>query len=166
MTRKVRTDIPWEQQDGEGTRAFEAFQTYRDMGAERSLVKVARKLGKSSTIVERWSRLWDWVNRVREYDREMDRQAHEQAVKSVRKMTERHVTIAMQLQAKALKALNKLDDEDLGAKMVLEYLMRATELERISRYLQNDEAANSEDEMPQIVIERTAGATQNDGSRC
>ena len=36
----------WERQEGETAQAFQAFAAYRDMGAERSLAKVAQKVGK------------------------------------------------------------------------------------------------------------------------
>ena len=54
----TRQDAPpelWERQDGETAQAFQAFAEYRDMGAERSLAKVAQKLGKSKPLMERWS---------------------------------------------------------------------------------------------------------------
>ena len=39
----------------ESARAFEAFKEYRDLGAKRSIVKVAQRLSKSDTIIKRWS---------------------------------------------------------------------------------------------------------------
>jgi len=55
----------FEQQPREGNRAFAAFQTYLDLGPQRSLVLVAEKHGKSKTIIERWSRRFDWPARVK-----------------------------------------------------------------------------------------------------
>ena len=45
----------------------------RDMGAERSLAKVAQKLGKSKALMERWSVRWQWGQRAEAWDAEFDR---------------------------------------------------------------------------------------------
>ena len=43
------TDKPWERQKGESEKAFGAFAAYRDMGPERTISAVVKKLGKSRT---------------------------------------------------------------------------------------------------------------------
>jgi hypothetical protein len=63
----------WDRQDGESTPAYEAFVTYRDLGAERSLDAVGGKLGKSGSLVSRWSGRWDWVSRAAAYDAHMEK---------------------------------------------------------------------------------------------
>jgi hypothetical protein len=54
----------WERQPGETSRAYEASSTYRDLGAARSLAKVGELLGKSTGLMERWSAVHSWVDRV------------------------------------------------------------------------------------------------------
>lgn len=56
--------LPFEQQPRESDKAFAAFKTYLELGAQRSLATVAEKLGKSKTMMERWSRRFDWPARV------------------------------------------------------------------------------------------------------
>lgn len=56
--------LAWGRQENESARAFQAFEVYRDLGVERSLVKVGQTLGKSRALIERWSVQHDWVNRV------------------------------------------------------------------------------------------------------
>ena len=58
----------FEQQEKESAKAFEAFSVYLNMGAERSLAAVGRKLGKSRALLERWSAKFDWAERVLAYD--------------------------------------------------------------------------------------------------
>lgn len=64
--------LPFERMQGEGEERFEAFSIYRDMGAEtggkRSLRQVAEQLGKSTELIERWSRLDGWQKRCFAFD--------------------------------------------------------------------------------------------------
>lgn len=61
---KKTTALVFEQQPRESNKAFAAFKTYLDLGPERSLAMTAENLGKSKTMVERWSRKFDWPARV------------------------------------------------------------------------------------------------------
>jgi hypothetical protein len=54
----------FEKQERESNKAFAAFKTYLELGSERSLATVAERLGKSKTMIERWSRKFDWPARV------------------------------------------------------------------------------------------------------
>lgn len=56
--------LPFEQQPRESDKAFTAFKTYLELGAQRSLAVVAGQHGKSKTMIERWSRRFDWPARV------------------------------------------------------------------------------------------------------
>ncbi|MHB8522925.1 MAG: hypothetical protein ACYDH9_19490 [Limisphaerales bacterium] len=57
--------LAFEQQPKESAKAFAAFSVYLGMGPERSLEAVARKVTKSSRLLKRWSRRFDWPGRVR-----------------------------------------------------------------------------------------------------
>ena len=131
--RQEPDNAPWEQQPGESAKAFEAFAIYRDMGVERYVRKVTQRLNKRLTLIGKWSSRYNWPERARAYDRDLDRQAHAQAVREVRSMTNRHIRIAMQLQAKALEALEQLSVATLSPKMQLAFLAKATEIERMNR---------------------------------
>ena len=61
------TVLPFEQQKRESNKAFAAFRTYLELGPKRSLATVADKLGKSETMIERWSRNFEWLARVKAY---------------------------------------------------------------------------------------------------
>ena len=58
----------WDRQPGESAQAYEAARLYFDMGAQRSLEQVRRKLGKSKDLMERWSARWAWVDRAAAWD--------------------------------------------------------------------------------------------------
>ncbi|WP_195985365.1 hypothetical protein [Clostridium sp. D33t1_170424_F3] len=132
MSNKDKNAL-WERQPGESAKAYEAFASYRDFGAERSIQKVSQALSKSLTLIKRWSSEWNWVERSRAWDNELAQQAKAAAVKRVRDMTGRHINIAMQLQKKALEALAALDLEEMSPKDIKEFIKAATELERANR---------------------------------
>jgi hypothetical protein len=69
MNTMVNTEnkLVFEQGKRESDKAFAAFKTYLALGPERSLAITARKLGKSKTLMEGWSRKFDWQGRVKAY---------------------------------------------------------------------------------------------------
>ena len=131
MSRVV--EHSWERQPGESVQAFEAFKLYRDMGLKRSNHAVCEQLSKSRQLISRWKKQWDWDSRVRDYDNELEKEAHKEAVKNLKDMTSRHIKISMQLQRKALEALDKMKVEDMSPKDVKEFIKMATDLERLNR---------------------------------
>ncbi|MGE0131924.1 MAG: hypothetical protein AB7U82_27890 [Blastocatellales bacterium] len=58
----------WLRQPHESARAFKAFESYRDAGAERSLQSVAVQIGRTSRTVERYSAAHNWVDRAKDFD--------------------------------------------------------------------------------------------------
>jgi hypothetical protein len=61
----------FEPQPKESSKAFSAFKIYRDLGAERSLVKACESYyGSSANLaqIKVWSSRHDWVTRARAYD--------------------------------------------------------------------------------------------------
>lgn len=124
---------PWERQEGESEKAFEAFVIYRDLGQERTISAVVKRLKKSRNLIDRWKDKFNWIERVRLYDNELEKRAFAKAVKERKNMSERHIKIAMQLQKKALEALQILDIDDMKAKDIINMVDTAAKLERISR---------------------------------
>ena len=61
----------WEQQPGEGAKAYEAARIYFQMRAARSLDAVAHELSKSLPLIKRWSRNHSWSQRSFAYDQHM-----------------------------------------------------------------------------------------------
>lgn len=60
-------NLMFEQQPKESAKAFAAFREYLNLGSERSLAAVARKLAKSEQLLKRWSARFDWPARVQAY---------------------------------------------------------------------------------------------------
>lgn len=59
-----RTEPP----DKESDVAYQAFTEYREMPVPRSLRDVAQKLGKSLTLIGRWSSKHEWVKRIEAWE--------------------------------------------------------------------------------------------------
>jgi len=123
----------WERQEGETAQAFQAFAAYRDMGAERSLAKVAQKVGKSKPLMERWSRRWQWVIRAEAWDDEMDRQVRRELEKGITGMRKTHADIAHAMLVKALRALQAIPAEEMTPRDISTMVDVAAKLERLSR---------------------------------
>lgn len=138
---KHRDTEPWERLEGEGVKAYEAFSVYLELGEERSIRAVAKQLNKSTTLIGRWSRTYQWVERTAAYDVDVQRKAHAQAVKKRRKMADRHISIALKLQEKALQALKDMDPSEIDPKNLVAFIREATKLERENRMELEDDTA-------------------------
>lgn len=145
---------PWERQEGETARAFEAFAVYRDMGVERSIRKVAQKLGKSSTQIGEWSSKYDWVERVRAWDVEQDRISRLEHIKAIKAMRNRHAGMAKAMIVKAGRALNRIPDDEIKPSDISRMIEVASKLERISRGDVGEviEERNGGDAIPAVQI--------------
>lgn len=82
--RKMRDENlkPWDRQEGEGAKAYEAFCIYRDLGKSRSYPKVTQKLPKSLTIIKRWANANNWKTRADAWDRSITEEARQKAIKA------------------------------------------------------------------------------------
>ena len=119
----------WERQPKESAQAYEAFAFYRDLGAERSLVKVRQEYGKNLRLIERWSREWKWVERIRGWDNDIAACVKKEAAS----MAQRHLKIALQIQSKAEIALNDLKTKEMNARDIACILKLGIDIERIIR---------------------------------
>ena len=133
MARATIPPEPWERQKSESAKAYEAFTIYRDMGAGRSCRKVAEQLGKSTGLLERWSRNNDWQKRVAAWDAEQDRIARQAQVDEIKKMRKRHADLASAMLVKAARALQRIPEDEIKAGDVSRMVETASKLERISR---------------------------------
>ena len=133
MSRASIPPEPWERQKGESAKAYEAFSEYRDMGASRSLSKVAEKLQKSGTLIGRWSGNYEGVKRAAAWDAEQDRIARQAQIDEIKKMRKRHADLATAMLVKAAKALQRIPEDEVKASDVSRLVETASKLERISR---------------------------------
>ena len=105
---------PGEQFPKESPAAYEAFRVYIEQGADRSTAKVAQALGKSKSLIDRWSSRWSWVVRAQEWDKAQiekrektaDEVYREQYQERLRKLTEDSERSAQALQGIATRAIS------------------------------------------------------------
>lgn len=121
---------PWERQDGETDRQFEAFSIYRDMGADRGIRKVAQKLDKQPSYISKIASRWFWVDRVTKYDRYLDEKRRVEREAEIEKMNERHVKIGKTLQSKAIERLQTIDVSTFTPSELLRYVELGVKIER------------------------------------
>lgn len=127
---------PWDRQENEGTKAFEAFKAYRDMGVKRGIRRVPAVLGRPDTykpVLERWSVKYSWVKRAQAWDDFQDKVAQEAALTQIEEMKKRHIQQAVALQTKALQRLQSLNPKELSATNVIGFIAEAIKIERMSR---------------------------------
>lgn len=91
---------PWERQEGESEKAFEAFAAFRDMGEKRTVAAVAEKLSKSRQLLFKWKSAWDWENRVKAYDNDLEKQYHAKRKKLIAETKDRQLKISYSLEKK------------------------------------------------------------------
>lgn len=130
---KANTPEPWERQQGETSRAYEAFCEYRDMGAGRSHAKLGQKLGKNTRTIADWSAKYEWVKRVAAWDEEQDRIARQAQTDEIKKMRKRHADLANAMLIKAAKALQRIPEDEIKPSDISKFVETASKLERISR---------------------------------
>ncbi|WP_438491801.1 hypothetical protein [Streptomyces asiaticus] len=120
----------WERQPGESTAAWEAFACYRDFGMSRSIGKVAERLAKSRTLIERWSTTHRWVLRAEAWDREQDRLWRAERHQAAREVARRHARLASAAQSKIIAQLQQLDPARLSPSDVIRWLEVTIRIER------------------------------------
>lgn len=124
---------PWERQTEETAKPFEAFCVYRDLGPGRSLGQVAEKLGKSETLIARWSTAYEWVKRAVAWDSEQDRIVRKKQLDEIVKMRTRHAEIAQKALEKVSAALDMVDPDRINNSDIARLMDTASKLERLSR---------------------------------
>lgn len=134
---------PWDRLPNETAKQYEAFCVYRDLKniadptSRRSIERAGEILGKSSRTIEPWSSTNNWVERAEAWDEDQERIKREIAQKvmqeDIRRMLKRQAEAGKFAQVKAVKALNKIPEEDIKPSDAARLLDVGSKLERIAR---------------------------------
>lgn len=125
----------WEKLPDESPLAFKWFCVYRDMGPERSQMKVIKKMGKVRGYrnqLDEWSVDHRWVERVSAYDKHMDSLALKEREKEIKAMSKRHAQQAKSMQSKIIQRLKTIKPADLSPLQLAKWLEIATKIERLA----------------------------------
>ena len=116
----------------ETTKQFEAFCVYRDMGRERSIEKVSKKLSKSTALIQRWSSKNDWINRVAEYDAYLEKER-------LKEINKKHKQITQLMLKRAIDGLKRKVEkgDDVSDSAIISYIDKAVNIERLIEGLSN-----------------------------
>ena len=135
----------WEQQPGEGPRAYAAFLEYRDIPSDRSYTEVARRVKKSVNIVARWGRVWHWQHRINAWVRHQENEKQAAILRSITETNDRHTAISRLLQQKIVERLRAMKAEEIEAKDIPKWLSVAVEVERMALGLREQDHEHHRD---------------------
>jgi hypothetical protein len=151
----------WERQSGESSEAFQAFEEYLQIGADRSLSKVAQALSKSKQLLARWSKRDRWQERVLAFDRWQGRALNESLLSRKAEMRARQASTAEEIQRRVLQRIQNMTPAEIDSmpiSQVVALFKAGTEVERKSRDIGRDELdAAQRDDTPTFVIEFVPG---------
>ena len=130
----------WEKLPEETSRQYEAFCIYRDMGIERSILKVAYEWseGGHTSKLKEWSSKYHWVERASAYDEYIDEIKRARNEEAIIEMSARHAEYSLQIQEKAIEALNLVNPEELKPNDLIKWYDVAVKIERLSRGLSTE----------------------------
>jgi len=131
---------PWSKLSNETSRQYEAFCIYRDMGIERSILKVAYEwsAGGHQSKLKEWSSKYHWVERASAYDEHIDEIKRARNEEAIIEMSARHADYSLQIQEKAIEALKLVKPEELKPNDLIKWYDVAVKIERLSRGLSTE----------------------------
>ena len=138
---------PWEPQEGETAKAFDAFRHYRDCdpsvrSVRRAFITVHGDDAVTSHRLARWRdwcARWGWVERARQWDAEVDRMRRDATRSAIETMKDDHVAAARSLLAIATESMRRerelMDDNPehrIPPNLLATMMREAAALERLS----------------------------------
>jgi hypothetical protein len=122
---------PWEKMPGESGKSYAAFVVYRTQSPHRRSLRVlARELGKSRAIVERWSGSWQWQFRVEQWDQAQENERLADLRDQQKQERENWLGLAHGLMQIGGKRLADLKAEDLNPSQASIFIARGVAIAR------------------------------------
>jgi hypothetical protein len=129
---KVLARQPWLRQPGESAKAFEGFLAYAEFGVDRSITKAAQKIGKSPSLLARWSQRHKWTARTAAWDSDQAEVRRRKRLAHFMEMEDRHRQVAIAFQAKVIQRMNLIRPEELSPLELAKWFEIATKIERLA----------------------------------
>jgi len=106
------TPAPWERQPGEGAKAYAAFESYKLLGVQRSITRVAASLGRHPSLIRRWCQRHRWVERALAWDGEQARQVEGMLAQAREQALKRRIEAGEQVEKLGMLAFQSLIARD------------------------------------------------------
>lgn len=145
---------PWDRQENESNKAYEAFCIFRDLGESRSLQKVCVECAKSRNLISRWANNFNWQSRADAWDASITEEARKRAAKDKAKMIERQIQIGQMLQSKAANAINNKNLEEASINALGQLIELGAKLERTAREIETIENAGEKSDNITFTFDR------------
>ena len=146
----------WERRADESNAAFEAFKIYLRL---RSVEKVAAEFSKSSTLLYRWARNYDWRERARAYDNSILEEVRADLKRDLARQILRQYQQSLTLQDKSFANIERLleaNPRSLKSLTELYFAARTAQWELYDRVV----ADESGDEIKILIEDAGGGADE------
>ena len=141
VIEEIKTEVlpfeSWERIKGESTLAYAAFCAYRDLGAERNIRKAVDSVEvdegqrvKRYNVWRGWSMQFKWRERVKDYDRYVEKLKQAEMRKTIEAQGEQHRAVTGKMLEVVKKKLDGMNPEDLTQGAVVEWVQTAIKAER------------------------------------
>ena len=104
----------------ESSAAYQAFLAYQKAGPTRTILKTVKATSQAKTSCERWSRRFNWVERVKKHEEKIELDLQKQQHQAATKRGVNWAVRAQKLKEQEWEVANKLMD---GGKKLLERLL-------------------------------------------
>jgi hypothetical protein len=161
LIKKVpEPDYPWDRQTDESPEAFEAFATYRDLGAFRSITAVVQKWHKSRSLIGRWSAAHGWVQRVDAWDAWNDQEFRKEREDERRRVLASSLELGSKMRQAALDSLSALLDSGatLPVALVPVFAEKGSKLARQALGLDTPWDAGEQEAQNRMAMQAIQGA--------
>ena len=152
----------WERLEDETSKAYQWFCNYRDLGPERSLVKVAQNAGKGKNYkvqLERWSLKYDWVCRCEAYDTYLEGERRSAQENEILKTAREHIRLSDAIMKKVKIRLTALDPNELSPRELALFIELAVRMKRealgIANTIEVKSEVTVENKLAEEMIQRT-----------
>jgi hypothetical protein len=150
MTSEARR--VWDRMEWESHKAYEAFLFYCEMGPDRSLSNLSKALGKSKSLLSRWSARYDWFYRSSTYDKDLHEMVMKDMASEMADIERRKLEVIRKTLDVAELALKGIDEDKLKPLEILEMIKVGIHLEREILGLDKPEKKNNNYEFTYRVI--------------
>jgi len=119
----------WDKRGKQTEKSFEAYLIYRNMYLQRSLAKVAKQLGKSVKLIERWNQKYNWHEKVKGYDEYVAEKERKELEKTRFKRKAEIINETKFMQKRGLERLKEIKLNDLKPADAIRLVDRGISLE-------------------------------------